>query len=399
MIKRIEELNNFKRGDKNIGAIYRGQTLIWPTTPLFVTEYFNGYVGGNFTSYGGTTYNRIIKLNKNTGAIDSGFNIGTGFSSRVLNINKTPDDKLMISGLFLAYNGTTKRFLTKLNTFGTIDSSFTGEFLNAVSMSGERYVVSSVDPVNGDTYMLVRGSDNWSGTSVTGGYGNIKVDTNGLRDNSYIDSIDNIQTTYQFYQRRIRYSPIDNKLYVPAALLTSSAFIGLAVFNSNGTIQTIISSSIVGIPIDLEFVNGRIYIAHQENSRFIKCLLISNYSEDPNFNQGTGFNAVARSVRISPVNFKLVIGGDFTSYNGVSMNRIAMINLNGSLETSFNIGTGFNNSVRRVMMSDDGKIVVAGSFTEYNGTPVGNIVKLNLDGSLDTSFNSLTFNGVIDDLG
>ncbi len=399
MIKRLEELNNFKRGDKNIQAIYRAQILIWPTTPLFIEEFFNGYIVGAFTTYGGTTYNRIIKLDKNTGAIDTGFNIGSGFQNRVLSIDKTPDDKLMVSGLFTSYNGTSKIYLTKLNTFGTIDTTFTGIY-NLISLGNEVYVISSVDPITGDTYMIVRGSNNYNGSLIANSVGNLKIDINGVRDTAFIDRIESIQSVYQLYQRNLRFNPLDNKLYFATATtqVDGQSLVGLGIFDQLGTFNSV-DSTLSGIPNDYEFYRNKVFITHQSSQRHIKCFLSDqNYIEDPTFLGGTRFNATARSIRISPVNNKLVVGGDFTTYNGVLTNRIAMINLNGSLELTFNIGTGFNASVRKVMMCEDGRVAVAGSFTEYNGIPVGNIVKLNLDGSLDTNFNSLTFNNVIDDI-
>ena len=40
------------------------------------------------------------------------------------------------------------------------------------------------------------------------------------------------------------------------------------------------------------------------------------------------------------------------------------------------------------MQQPDGKIVLFGNFTQYNGVIVNRIVRLNIDGSIDNSFNS-----------
>jgi len=58
----------------------------------------------------------------------------------------------------------------------------------------------------------------------------------------------------------------------------------------------------------------------------------------------------------------------------------------GSKDVSFSLGTGFNNKVYSCLLQPDGKILVAGSFTQCNGTAVGRLVRLNPDGSRDTSF-------------
>ena len=51
------------------------------------------------------------------------------------------------------------------------------------------------------------------------------------------------------------------------------------------------------------------------------------------------------------------------------------------------IGTGFNAAVYRIKVQYDGKILVGGTFIEYNGTSCNNIIRLNGDGSIDTTFN------------
>jgi uncharacterized delta-60 repeat protein len=112
---------------------------------------------------------------------------------------------------------------------------------------------------------------------------------------------------------------------------------------------------------------------------------------------GTGFNYQSNTVAIDSSN-RMVVGGYFTSFNGTAINYIARINTNGSLDTTFNLnGTGFNNEVQSIVMDGSGKFMVVGEFTAYNGTAVGSIVRLNSDGSLDTSFNSggAGFNGAV----
>src|SRR5690606_21835283 len=88
---------------------------------------------------------------------------------------------------------------------------------------------------------------------------------------------------------------------------------------------------------------------------------------DTSFNIGIGFNNEdVRSVALQP-DGKVLVGGSFTSYNGQAQNRIARLNTDGSLDTSFEIGTGFNNSyVVAITLQPDGKVLVGGSFTSYN---------------------------------
>ncbi|HQQ64135.1 MAG TPA: delta-60 repeat domain-containing protein, partial [Pseudomonadales bacterium] len=107
---------------------------------------------------------------------------------------------------------------------------------------------------------------------------------------------------------------------------------------------------------------------------------------DTAFNTGTGANNTVFAVAAQP-DGRVVVGGDFTTINGVARNRIARMNADGSLDTGFNTGTGANNSVTAIVVQADGKVVVGGSFTTINGVARNRIARLNADGSLDTGFN------------
>jgi hypothetical protein len=87
------------------------------------------------------------------------------------------------------------------------------------------------------------------------------------------------------------------------------------------------------------------------------------------------------------------IGGDFTTYNGLTASRIARLNSDGSLDTSFNTGAGFNSTVQVIEIDSSGKVFVGGSFTTYQGITASRIIKLNIDGTKDATFNNNnTFN-------
>src|SRR5207247_2555797 len=99
-------------------------------------------------------------------------------------------------------------------------------------------------------------------------------------------------------------------------------------------------------------------------------------SVDPSFDSGTGPNGLVYSVALQP-DGKLLIGGEFTGVNGTSRNHIARLNANGSLDTSFNLtGTGANDSVNSVVVQTDGKAVIGGAFASVNGAARGRVARL-----------------------
>src|SRR5207237_286301 len=77
---------------------------------------------------------------------------------------------------------------------------------------------------------------------------------------------------------------------------------------------------------------------------------------------------------------KIIIGGNFASYNGTSRDSIPRLNSDGSLDTSFDAGgANLGGGLLTIALQPDGKVIGGGSNT-------GGIARLNSDGSRDTSF-------------
>ena len=86
---------------------------------------------------------------------------------------------------------------------------------------------------------------------------------------------------------------------------------------------------------------------------------------------------------------KILIAGAFTSINGTARNRIARLNTDGSLDSTFLNGLGgANGRVRCLQIQTDGKILVGGDFTVFNSTARGYVVRLNTNGVIDAGFAS-----------
>lgn len=110
---------------------------------------------------------------------------------------------------------------------------------------------------------------------------------------------------------------------------------------------------------------------------------------DLSFDPGAGANDAILTVAIQD-DGKILIGGDFTTFDGTARNRIARLNSDGSLDTGFDPGSGANGRVRDVLALSDGGVLIGGAFSDYDGSAVGYIAKLNPDGSLDQTFASGT---------
>lgn len=181
-------------------------------------------------------------------------------------------------------------------------------------------------------------------------------------------------------------------------------FAPFAYYNQQKT-ETIfnIGTGFNGDVIDINFDDSnRIYVvgdftSYNGTSRNRIIRLFEDGSIDTSFNIGTGFNGAVRNIGLSGTgnNVKLYITGDFTSYSGATRNRIISLNSDGSINSTFNVGTGLNNLGLTLFVDSSDKILVGGVFTQYNGTTRTGLVRLNTNGSIDTSFLNRTINPVV----
>ncbi len=100
---------------------------------------------------------------------------------------------------------------------------------------------------------------------------------------------------------------------------------------------------------------------------------------------GTGFNGAVRII-INTTDGGYLVGGNFSSYSGQTANRIIKLKSDGSIDTSFNSGSGFNSTVYSFTETTDGCYLVGGFFTSYSGQTANRIIKLKQIGETNTIF-------------
>ena len=124
-------------------------------------------------------------------------------------------------------------------------------------------------------------------------------------------------------------------------------------------------------------------------------------NEDTSFATGPAAGSTILALALQP-NGQVLAGGIFTSFRGAARNEVARLNPNGSLD-SFNPGlalSGYNGAspaVNALALQPNGQVIVAGIFNVLNQQPGGGVLRLNPDGSLDDTFDAGT--GVVDDGG
>lgn len=86
---------------------------------------------------------------------------------------------------------------------------------------------------------------------------------------------------------------------------------------------------------------------------------------------------------------KILIGGNFTHVGSTSRTKLARLNPDGSVDTSFAVTIGGSYFVNAIAVQANGQILIGGRFTTVGTTTVSNIARLNTDGSVDTTFNPM----------
>ena len=339
--------------------------------------------GGDFFNYNGSAANYFIRLDAN-GSKNTIFSTGTGFrSGTVYKITAQNDGKILVGGYFATYNGNTENSIIRFNPDLTKDTSF------GIG-TGFNDTVSAIT-VQADGKILVGGSfTTYNGTAANR---IIRLNTDGSKDTSF--------STGSGFDNEVQALTLqsDGKILVCALFttymgVTENRMIRLNTDGSKDTsfnTGTGFNSSAVKIVVqtDGKLLVGGWFTTYNGTAKNRLIRLNPNGSIDPSFNIGTGFDGFVRGMTVQ-ADGKILVGGGFTTYKGATENRIIRLNPDGSKDSSFSIGTGFNNAVREIVFQADGKIIVGGYFTTYNETTENNIIRLNTNGSKDTSFSTGT---------
>ena len=106
-------------------------------------------------------------------------------------------------------------------------------------------------------------------------------------------------------------------------------------------------------------------------------------SVDPSFNAGgSGFDADVEALAVLPDD-RILVGGQFTEFNGTVVPRLTLLESDGTLVASFNaqLGTGPNDNVLSLAVEPNGDLLIGGEFSEFNGVATEGLYRLSADGS------------------
>lgn len=109
----------------------------------------------------------------------------------------------------------------------------------------------------------------------------------------------------------------------------------------------------------------------------------------PDFTIGSGFNGVPQYVVKQPDN-KLLVCGQFSAYNGFSAQGICRLLPDGTFDTTFQTPNPDIGGAYAMALQPDGKVIVVGRVSPFDDGVNGGIIRLNTDGTTDTSFHTGT---------
>jgi uncharacterized delta-60 repeat protein len=276
--------------------------------------------------------------------------------------------------VFTSVNGTSRNYLARMKRDGSLDTTY-----NPNPNSGVQEIA-----LHGPTgKLIVAGGFTTIGGGASGGLARLNND--GSNDNTLTAPISGIGA--------IAVDP-SGKILVGGHFTTvgSTPRLHLARFNSDGTLDTSFAPDIDSAVFDIAIQpDGKILIAGQftqvsGQSRMYFARLNSDGSLDTTFQTSGITNGTTLAVAVQQ-DGKILVGGRFSTFTGAARSRIARLNQNGTLDTSFSpVLAGTDASVNDIAVMPDGRFIAAGEFTTVNGAARERVVGFNRDGSVDTSF-------------
>lgn len=329
-------------------------------------------LAGNFTQVNGLSRPGVGRLTAD-GTLDPNFNPGLGISGQVRTMLLQDDGRVLLGGSFSRYDRTNRNNIVRINSDGSLDRSF-----NPGS--------GADNPVNALAIQTIQGQRR----IVLGG---VFTTVGGISRNSIARLNDDGAVDLTFKPGLGASGPV-NALAVQAdgKLLVGGDFIffngqphkSLVRLNVDGSLDPTFSAgegpngSIRALAVQTD---GKILIAgafttYQSVPLRGVARLNSNGTVDPSFNaDGLGANGTALALALQ-VDGRILVGGEFTTFNGVTRRRLTRLNPDGSVDPTINFGTGANSFIGAVVVQPDRKIVIGGGFTIFNEEPRNYLARL-----------------------
>lgn len=342
-------------------------------------------VGGAFSNFNGQPYGRLLRLHLD-GSIDTAFGVGGAPSGAVHVLTAQPDGKLLIGGRFNSVGGVLRGGIARLDSDGQLDLSFDP----GTGVSGGTIITQiNAIGVQSDGRVLIGGDFQFVNGIPRANIA--RLNANGSLDATFpVEANSHVQAIHVLS---------DDKVWVGGSFqqVGGAANRGLVRLLASGAIDSTLPSawqpdgSIHAIDVlpDESLLVGGWFTTVGGAPRQHVARLHPDGSADLGFNPGVGPESVSVPAVYSVTahsSGRILVGGTFSTFNGHSSGYLASLHPDGSVDTLFNQPVGASGSVNVVERRDDGKYLIGGSFRLYNNVARSGIARLHGDGSLDTTF-------------
>jgi uncharacterized delta-60 repeat protein len=354
-----------------------------------VADGVGGYYVASFTES-----NRWLMRISASGELDTSFDAGDPpipFSNGGFDFVVQPDGKVVLVGLFERVSGVRVNRVARLNSNGSIDNSFN----IGSGPTGNGFVVVYSVSLQGKNLLLAGKFSQFNGVLVAG---LVRLQENGQVDVPFTQSglVGNL-----FPEGLNRVVALADGVLLYGFRYRAAAYEFLLVKLTN---QGLLDSNFPERVMPRDFNNselGNLIIETHNSNVFVtggfrrigaakrRGLALLDNRGDPieKFNPALGGPATITCMKRQS-DGKVLLGGLFSTVNGVEVYNLVRLNSNGSLDTVFqkNLGIGFNRTVRTIDFDTNSNILVGGAFDHLNGKPVSCLVRLNREGVIDPSF-------------
>ncbi len=333
--------------------------------------------GGTFSSIGGQTRNCIARLDATTGLADS---FDPNANDSIWTIAVQADGKILVGGFFNGANsigGQTRNYIARLDATSGLADSFDPNADSALRSIA----------VQADGKILVGGHFNRIGEETRARIARLDA-TTGLADS--FDPSANKQVVWCIAVQA------DGKILAGGTFtnIGGQTRNRIARLQADGKLDRTLDPGIFGVGgyvlATAVQANGKILVGGFFTSvlgvaRSNIARLNADGSLDPAFNPGA--NATVNAIAVQ-VDGKVLAGGAFTGIGGQGRNRIARLDAVTGLSDSFNpnVSGGSNTAVYSIAVQADGRILVAGDFTNVGGETRNRIARLDAATGLADSF-------------
>lgn len=348
-------------------------------------------VAGRMVSYDGVAIPQIARLSS-TGTLDTSFQsaMAGGPNDQVSDVAVDGDGEIFLTGDFTSLSSSSLLRLGKLHTTGSLNGLFpsiaTGGFndivyvlvrdtLGRLLLGGEftQYQGTSapkfarVDPSTGDLDSSFM-SNIGTGFNLTPRAIHVSSDGSILVGGGF--------TRFQFANTRNRLIRFTNTGAEDATFYSTLTGTASSAANSgfDSDVKVIVQHSTDGgylIGGSFRTLSGR------SVNRIVKIGISGTPNEGFLTNIGSGPDGDVRAIA-EDGSGNILLGGDFTSFDGVAAQRLVRLSREGIVDTTFagHVASGFDGTVTSIVVQSDGKILVGGEFSSFKGTTAKRIARL-----------------------